>query len=356
MSNFGILYKSSSVIFIILLTLFSGCANQSIKKAAEKGDPVAQNKLGWFYEAGIDVPRNFDQALHWYQLSADNGNELGKKNFERLQCNLNHCSTNTNQQTTSSSLPNLAVVKNVSVKLRNIDDLGIVLVINPDGKISQQSVEWSILGAGSRYGSLNSNLKQGSNLVIFILHNKSFSFGQGKWSYDFSLIGDNSIIWQNYKSQLGGDKGIQFWKAFVIDGLPNGLYAIRHTSDDETNRLQLNIAKLNSDLIKNQGHENSSDITAAIIGGAAVMYTLSNSSTSSQESSQSSYRNQDSYWEDRKKEDKKREEENNDIRYSNSELQNTHPAEVSQPTYSEPPRSVEPISPFYGECHNPMGC
>jgi uncharacterized protein len=43
------------------------------QKAAEGGNPEAQNLVGYFYEVGLGVPADPARALHWYQLAAASG-------------------------------------------------------------------------------------------------------------------------------------------------------------------------------------------------------------------------------------------------------------------------------------------
>jgi hypothetical protein len=43
------------------------------EKAAQRGEPNAQNQIGYFYQSGIGVPQDLTRALHWYQLSASSG-------------------------------------------------------------------------------------------------------------------------------------------------------------------------------------------------------------------------------------------------------------------------------------------
>jgi TPR repeat protein len=43
------------------------------QKAAEAGNPEAQNLVGYLYEAGVGVPADPARALHWYQLAAASG-------------------------------------------------------------------------------------------------------------------------------------------------------------------------------------------------------------------------------------------------------------------------------------------
>ncbi|HEY2469607.1 MAG TPA: tetratricopeptide repeat protein [Terracidiphilus sp.] len=56
-------------------------AAQSYEKAANAGDPDAQNQIGYLYQTGIGVPQNMERAVHWYQLSAANGSLNGKVNL-----------------------------------------------------------------------------------------------------------------------------------------------------------------------------------------------------------------------------------------------------------------------------------
>lgn len=74
------------VLTIIALLLLTGCAAQALqalRQAAEKGDAQAQYKLGFNYEAGIDVPKDLQQARKWYLLSAAQGNKLVKSQFNQ---------------------------------------------------------------------------------------------------------------------------------------------------------------------------------------------------------------------------------------------------------------------------------
>ena len=51
------------------------------EKAAESGDPEAQNHVGYFYEVGFGVPVDAIRAMHWYQLSAASGLPDAKVNI-----------------------------------------------------------------------------------------------------------------------------------------------------------------------------------------------------------------------------------------------------------------------------------
>jgi len=43
------------------------------ERAANAGDPLAQNEIGYFYQAGIGVARDPARAVQWYQRAADGG-------------------------------------------------------------------------------------------------------------------------------------------------------------------------------------------------------------------------------------------------------------------------------------------
>jgi len=51
------------------------------RKAAEAGDPWAEQQLGFFYQAGIGVPIDPARAAHWYQLAAAGGLVSAKTNL-----------------------------------------------------------------------------------------------------------------------------------------------------------------------------------------------------------------------------------------------------------------------------------
>ena len=40
----------------------------------ENNDPVAQYNLGVLYGEGKGVPKNYQESIKWYRLSADQGN------------------------------------------------------------------------------------------------------------------------------------------------------------------------------------------------------------------------------------------------------------------------------------------
>lgn len=43
------------------------------KKAADEGDPFAQNELGYLYAAGKGTPRDNAKAFSWYKKAAEHG-------------------------------------------------------------------------------------------------------------------------------------------------------------------------------------------------------------------------------------------------------------------------------------------
>lgn len=45
---------------------------------AERGSAEAQFLMGLMYANGDGVPQNFEEALHWYRLSADQGYGLAQ--------------------------------------------------------------------------------------------------------------------------------------------------------------------------------------------------------------------------------------------------------------------------------------
>jgi hypothetical protein len=60
---------------------------EECKRAAENGDPLAQNHLGHIYLLGIGVEEDYPQALHYYQLSAAQGNAIANNNLGYIYLN-----------------------------------------------------------------------------------------------------------------------------------------------------------------------------------------------------------------------------------------------------------------------------
>jgi len=51
----------------------------NIIKAAQQGDAPSQFTLGLFYEIGIGVPQDYNQAVKWYTKAAESARFLIKK-------------------------------------------------------------------------------------------------------------------------------------------------------------------------------------------------------------------------------------------------------------------------------------
>ena len=56
-------------------------AFQLIKPEAEKGDAVAQFILGYMYDEGRGVPKDYDEAVKWYSRAAKQGNKEARHNL-----------------------------------------------------------------------------------------------------------------------------------------------------------------------------------------------------------------------------------------------------------------------------------
>src|SRR5580704_11384471 len=51
------------------------------EKAANAGDPAAENQIGYFYEVGIGVPKDLARAVLWYERAAASGLVKAKVNL-----------------------------------------------------------------------------------------------------------------------------------------------------------------------------------------------------------------------------------------------------------------------------------
>jgi TPR repeat protein len=53
-------------------------AAQNFFPLAEQGDPAAQSYLGFMFETGRGVPRNYTEAAMWYRRAAEQGDSLAQ--------------------------------------------------------------------------------------------------------------------------------------------------------------------------------------------------------------------------------------------------------------------------------------
>ena len=53
--------------------------------AAEEGNDEAQYNVGNAYKRGEVVEQNFEEAVKWWRLAAEKGNEDAKEVLEKLQ-------------------------------------------------------------------------------------------------------------------------------------------------------------------------------------------------------------------------------------------------------------------------------
>src|SRR4051794_5840843 len=53
-------------------------ASQNFFPLAEHGDPAAQTYLGFMFETGRGVPRNYTEAAMWYRRAAEQGDSLAQ--------------------------------------------------------------------------------------------------------------------------------------------------------------------------------------------------------------------------------------------------------------------------------------
>jgi uncharacterized protein len=58
-----------------------GEAARWYSKAAEQGDPVAQNYIGSLYQHGEGVPKDLEKAVYWYKKASDQDSAQGQSNL-----------------------------------------------------------------------------------------------------------------------------------------------------------------------------------------------------------------------------------------------------------------------------------
>lgn len=70
---------------LLLLSLslqaFSNDIFNELTAEANEGDAEAQFKLGYMYKSGEKIPKDYEQAVHWYTKAAEQGNVRAQYNL-----------------------------------------------------------------------------------------------------------------------------------------------------------------------------------------------------------------------------------------------------------------------------------
>jgi hypothetical protein len=106
-----------------------------------------------------------------------------------------------------------AVNHEVQVVMKDVDDVGFVLVLNGQRAVVAAKCEWRPTLGGGEAGQASVNLRsylaRGENLIVIGLFNRRWEGPGGKWAYDFRV-------------NLGrpGSRLTEYWSA--KDGAPDG--------------------------------------------------------------------------------------------------------------------------------------
>ena len=81
--------RSGLLLFLVLTAALPGLSGEgdaprdlaALRSRAEQGEVEAQNTLGNLYTTGQELPRNFAEALKWYQASAGKGSAVAQFNL-----------------------------------------------------------------------------------------------------------------------------------------------------------------------------------------------------------------------------------------------------------------------------------
>jgi hypothetical protein len=165
------------------------------------------------------------------------------------------------------------VVSDLIAKMGRIDDIGFLFVRHGDGSlVLAQSAAWKYGVSGSASVSIKQYLESGTNLLIFALYShqaKVLPFGQAvlsKWSYEFSLFGDGTALWNYAEEGKETKNGVVAWQVFSVTS-SNGQLTVSKATDSQLALLKPAFASINANFLKTPVSENVADISAAIAVG-----------------------------------------------------------------------------------------
>lgn len=146
--------------------------------------------------------------------------------------------------------------KQLKVSLRDVDDLGIVVAMLPNGQIEQlATAEWTADAVGSTEEEIGSRLALGENRIVFFLHNKRLMGNQSKWNYRFELKDEGGTRWSHSGGGVAGSVGIRFWRAFTVVKSSDGRLLVQDADAHVISELEPDMRKVNDDIIRTRGEE-----------------------------------------------------------------------------------------------------
>jgi hypothetical protein len=169
-------------------------------------------------------------------------------------------------------------VKEITVDLKNINDVGLVFVSHADGSLAlagQASFGLSLSGlAGKGEIDLAPFLESGNNFVLFVLWNKQGKTidteyykktFMDKWSYEISLYGDGTNIFRQ-ADEGTGNTGVVASFFFNVDKRGSG-YEVSGATDGQRYKAFTRLNKINITLRDNKNKpapESTTDIASTV--------------------------------------------------------------------------------------------
>lgn len=176
---------------------------------------------------------------------------------------------------------NGARVRRLQVDLRDLDDVGVAVLIAPSGASQMLTGgEWNgATGPGAGNASVSEKLQPGVNTLVLFIFNKEFSLGVGKWSYAFSLIGDDQVIWSSRGGRREAGVGIRYWRAFSIVKGTQAAVTVRNPTAAEMEQVTPMVDRMNKALVEKAPSADSAAMlgVASVIGQALVTSTFNSS-------------------------------------------------------------------------------
>ena len=74
----------SALSVLLLCFLLASCGEEkekTIQELAEAGDADAQYSMGWMYDTGDGVPKDYAEAVKWYRKAAEQGHAVAQFNL-----------------------------------------------------------------------------------------------------------------------------------------------------------------------------------------------------------------------------------------------------------------------------------
>lgn len=153
--------------------------------------------------------------------------------------------------------------KQLKVAMRDIDDLGVLIAIEPNDHVEQlAAAEWTADAVGSTEEDIGDRLPVGESRIVFFLHNKRMMGNASRWNFRVTLKDEKGTVWSHAGGGPPESVGIRFWQAFSVVKSSDGNLQVREATPQLVAQVESEMRNINDSMIRTHGEETTAAAAA----------------------------------------------------------------------------------------------